>query len=61
MSRQNKQARQKQLAAQFTALHKQGKKGPEKTKKLHTKVKTWYNAKKSGIKHKPVQHSDDSE
>ncbi|MGZ8890310.1 MAG: hypothetical protein ACXW0J_02790 [Nitrososphaeraceae archaeon] len=51
MSRQNKQARKKQLAKQFTALHKAGQKGPAKTKKLSTKVKTWRSLKRAG---KPI-------
>lgn len=42
MSRNNKNRRLKAIAASFTALRKQGQKGPARTKKLHNKVNTWY-------------------
>lgn len=40
MTRQSKQAKRKIIAATFTALHKQGQKGPARTSATHGKVKT---------------------
>jgi hypothetical protein len=37
MSRQNKQLRQRALAAEVTALHKQGQRGPKRTTHKHNK------------------------
>ena len=37
MSRQNKAAKKKVLAAQFTALHLKGEKGPSRTEPKHGK------------------------
>jgi len=53
MSRQSKAAKKQVLAKQFTALHKNGNKGPAKTKKLTKKIRTWYALKKAG---KPVSY-----
>lgn len=41
MSRQSKAAKRKIIAATFTALHKQGQKGPSRTQATHGKVKTF--------------------
>lgn len=57
MSRQSKQARKAIIAAQITAIHKRGQRGPAKTSKKHTKVKTWYAARKAGVKHTPVGYN----
>lgn len=51
MSRQNKQTRKRTIAKQFTAIHKNGGKGPSKTKRLHKKVRTWRTLKNLG---KPI-------
>lgn len=40
MSRQNKAKQKAIIAATFTALHKQGQKGPSRTVAKHGKVKT---------------------
>ena len=39
MSKNSKQSRKKELAIQFTLLHRKGQKGPKATKPLHGKAK----------------------
>lgn len=58
MSRQNKQAKKKILAKQFTAIHKGGSKGPSQTKKQTKKVKTWFAAKRVG---RPISYKSYSD
>ncbi len=41
MSRQNKAKKKAVIAAQFTAIHKTGNKGPNGTSPKHSKVRSW--------------------
>lgn len=43
MSKNSKNRRNLERAKSFSALRKNGQKGPAATKKLHTKRNTWYN------------------
>lgn len=42
MSRQSKNTRNRELAKKFTQMHKNGEKGPERTKPMHNKVNCWW-------------------
>lgn len=62
MSRQNKNTRNRVLAAQFTKIHKSGGKGPAKTAPKHNKVhRQPRNTKsvRSGSKRRSAYESDE--